>query len=132
MDIVAGLSALSHALGIAKELREIDKGVDEAGFKLRIAELQTSLADAKIALSDAKVAISDRDAIIHDLRERLEALSSGEICPVCRKGKLETKVVRKHPTFGDMGVQEHDLECSNEACQHTESRMVDPHDQLGA
>jgi hypothetical protein len=58
MDIASGLSAASAAITIAKDLREIDRSVDEATFKLKIAELTEALADTKIALSDARNKIS--------------------------------------------------------------------------
>ncbi len=51
MDISAGLVALGHAVGIAKDLRDIERGVDEASFKLKLAELIEALAESMIALS---------------------------------------------------------------------------------
>ena len=65
MDIASGLSAASAAITIAKDLREIDRSVDEATFKLKIAELTEALADTKIALSDARNKISKPFLITH-------------------------------------------------------------------
>jgi hypothetical protein len=67
MDIMAGLAALSQALTIAKELRQIEKGFNEAEFKLKVAELYSMLADAKVALADAKTEIEAREAEIKAL-----------------------------------------------------------------
>ena len=38
MDIMTGISALAQAMNIVKGLREIEKGFDEAEFKLKIAD----------------------------------------------------------------------------------------------
>jgi hypothetical protein len=40
MEILTGLTAISQAIGISRELKEIDRGVDEAAFKLKLAGLQ--------------------------------------------------------------------------------------------
>jgi hypothetical protein len=57
MDIMVGFSAVSQALNIAKQLKEFEKQFDSAEFKLKIAELYSTLADAKIGLVDAKETI---------------------------------------------------------------------------
>ena len=58
----------------------------------------------------------------------LEAAGTGKIseprCPLCETGVLKTKSVRPDPTFGDMGVQQHTLVCSD--CSHTERRQITP------
>jgi len=36
MDIMTGISAVAQAMNIVKGLREIEKGFDEAEFKLKI------------------------------------------------------------------------------------------------
>jgi len=69
--IAEGLSALGTALGIVKTLREIDRGVQEAEYKLQIANMTSALADAKLALVDAQdTARSQKDEI-----EKLKAAS---------------------------------------------------------
>ena len=54
MDIVTALSAISQAVTIAKTVREIDKGFDQAEYKAKIADILGLLADTKLALIDAK------------------------------------------------------------------------------
>lgn len=54
--IAEGISAVSTALGIVKTLREIDRGVQEAEFKLQVANVTSALADAKLALVEAQEA----------------------------------------------------------------------------
>lgn len=71
MNIMEGLSAISAAIGIARDLRQIDKGIDEAEFKLKIADIQSQLADAKIALIDAQDEIASRDSTIERLRKEM-------------------------------------------------------------
>jgi len=62
MDIMTGISAVAQALNIVKSLREVEKGFDAAEFKLKIAELNSTLADAKLA--DAKTEIDSKQAEI--------------------------------------------------------------------
>jgi hypothetical protein len=45
-------------------LRSVDKAVDAAEYKLKIAELTTALSDIKLTLSDAKAELACEDAAI--------------------------------------------------------------------
>jgi len=126
MDLISGLTAASQAIQIVKDLRSIDRSVDEATFKLRLSELTVALADTKIALSEARVSLAEKEAELVELRKRLSIATSGENCPVCQIGSLKVTAVRPHPTLGEVGVQERDLECSNDACRHRERRPYDP------
>lgn len=126
MTVMEGLSAASAAIGIVKELKDIDRSIDEATFKLKIADLTTALAEAKIALSDAKLALAEKDTEIRNLEAKVADLSSGELCPICKSSKMKTISVKPHPAMGDVGIQEITLKCENEACGHSENRMHDP------
>ena len=53
MDIVSGLAAANSALAALKAVRDIERGVDEAKFKMALADAYQNLADVKIALSEA-------------------------------------------------------------------------------
>ncbi|MCF6272162.1 MAG: hypothetical protein L3J37_03085 [Rhodobacteraceae bacterium] len=130
MDIVGGLSAASLALGLVKDLRDIDRSVDEATFKLKVAELTSALADTKISLSDAKLSMSDKDEQIRSLEAKIKDLVAGEMCPVCNNARLKTISVRPHPTFGKLGVQEKQMKCEDSECNHSENRMHDPQGRL--
>ena len=68
MDLPAALSSVSTALTIVKQLNDIDKRMDEAGFKLKIAEATSALADAKLGLIDAQNEIRSKDAEIVSLK----------------------------------------------------------------
>ena len=69
MPIVETLTAISTGLKIAKDLREIGKSIDEATFKLKIAELTEALADAKAELVAVQEELSAKDAEISRLKE---------------------------------------------------------------
>ncbi|WJR67652.1 hypothetical protein QTA58_02485 [Neorhizobium sp. CSC1952] len=68
VDIATGLSMAAQAIGIAKDLREIDKGLDAGEFKAKMAELYSSLADVKMALADAQEELKARNQEIERLR----------------------------------------------------------------
>ena len=116
MDIIGGLSAAKIALDLAKDLREIDKSVDEAGFKLKIAELVSAVADTKVALADAKEQI-------HELQHEIRSLREGDLCPVCREGRLKVTRVTPHEYF--IGTEFHDSECSVKGCGYKNCRQFD-------
>lgn len=81
MDIIAGITAATQAIGIAKALRSIEKNYDEATYKAQIADLIDALTDAKLALSDAKEGLAERDKEIARLKESFEtkaALVAGD------------------------------------------------------
>jgi hypothetical protein len=82
MDIASGLSALSSALGALKGLAELDRTLDQAEFKLKIATIYTELADARMALSDARESIHQRDGEI----ARLKAKESSQLPVVSHNG----------------------------------------------
>ncbi|MCX5579462.1 hypothetical protein [Kaistia terrae] len=52
MDIGGAISAVTAAIGFARELNNVDIQVDQASLKLKVAELTTALADAKLGLVD--------------------------------------------------------------------------------
>lgn len=69
VDVVAGLAAMAQAIDIVKSIREMDKSLDDAQVKLRMAELYSALTDAKMALADAKMDLQAKDAEIARLKE---------------------------------------------------------------
>ena len=71
VTIVEGLTAVTTALNVVKTLRDIDRGVQEADFKLQIATVTELLADAKLALVDAQDEIKSKDAELERLRSSL-------------------------------------------------------------
>lgn len=128
MEISSAVTLLTQSIGIVKQLRDIDKSYDASLYKSQVAELYTNLADLKMALSDAREDLHEKDQEIVSLNKRIEELTSGEACPICGEGKMKTIQVSEHPMFGEVGVQEKQLQC--EKCAHTEKRMHDPSNML--
>jgi hypothetical protein len=124
VDISAGLTLIGQAIGMVRDLREIDKGFDTAAIKAQMADLYGTLADVKIALSDARGDIHERDRRIKELEDKITVLTSGEACPLCKSGRMKVTASRPHKHFSFAGVQEHTLTC--DACGHSENRMHDP------
>jgi len=134
LDILTGLAALSQALGIAKELREIDRGLDEAAFKLKLADLQTNLAEAKASLSDAKIELSSKSQRIKELEGELDLAINGDYCPKCRSGRMKLVRTDFHHMYGlgHLGVEEWEFACANEDCGFVQTRLHDPHGAIPA
>ncbi|WP_411819671.1 hypothetical protein ABFZ85_12975 [Hyphococcus formosus] len=131
MDIVTGLSTLSQALRLAKELREVEQSFDAASYKAKIADLYMALGDVKIALTDAKNELYEKDQKIGDLIRQIDVIKSGEQCPLCGSGKLKVVASKPHPQFDFAGVQERELLCDNGSCLHREKRIHDPAGRIG-
>lgn len=127
-EIVTGLAAANQATQLLKELREIDKSVDEADFRLKIAELMGALADTKVALSEANLNLNEKDLIIQNLTEQLDAAMTGDICLKCKSGRLKLIKTRKMSNggLGRYGVEEHVFRCEEVTCDFETTRVHDP------
>ncbi|KQQ46511.1 hypothetical protein ASF69_04600 [Rhizobium sp. Leaf311] len=71
MDIAGSISAVTSALGLVKELREIDAQFDKAEMKLKVAELTVALSDAKLGLVDVAQTLKQKDQEIETLKSAL-------------------------------------------------------------
>jgi ribosomal protein L29 len=133
-EILTGLSAANQAVSLVKELREIDRTVDDASFKLKLAELSEALADTRVALSEAKTALSEKDQEISEIRRILAEVEYGETCKICWSGTLQVIDVKPHPIRRAelMGVQDWMLQCDNQECQHGEKKIHDPNGYLNS
>jgi len=69
MDWAGALSGIATAVGIAKDLREIDKGLDQAEAKARLADVISNLADVRLALTDAREEMREKEAEIARLKQ---------------------------------------------------------------
>ncbi len=69
MDIPGTLAVIAQAISITKDLKDIDRGIDSAEFKLKIAELSSSLADAKLTLLDAQEELQGYEKEIRQLKD---------------------------------------------------------------
>ena len=131
MDITAALTTLAQAISVVKGMRDIERGYDEAAYKAQAAELYSTLADVKMALTDAREELHAKERKIRALEEAIEALKSGEHCPLCQTGRMKVTASRPHEHFAFAGVQQHTLTCQNRDCRHSEQRMHDPNNLTG-
>lgn len=60
--------ALTAALGVTKELIGVNKMLSEAEFKLKIADLSTTLAKAQIALTEVQADLVAKEKAIANLK----------------------------------------------------------------
>jgi DNA repair exonuclease SbcCD ATPase subunit len=72
VDIMTALATASQALKLTQELRGIDKAVDAAEFKLKIADLTGALSDIKLALTEAKEELVSKDTEIANLKKQFQ------------------------------------------------------------
>lgn len=115
MDVAGAISAVTAAIGFARELNNVDVQVDQASLKLKVAELTTSLADAKLGMVEVAEELRKKDAeiasLVEQVRYRAENLvdhngyryASDEghpvgapYCPVCEAKGLYIKLVQSH------------------------------------
>ncbi|MBB4365226.1 hypothetical protein GGD65_006292 [Bradyrhizobium sp. CIR18] len=69
---MTALATAGQAIKLANCLRGIDKAVDAAEFKLKIADLTVALPDIKMAFSEAREEIAARYAQIAELKDQLK------------------------------------------------------------
>jgi predicted Zn-ribbon and HTH transcriptional regulator len=60
-------TAVTAAIGLSKELINVDKALHEAEFKLKIAELTSALAGAKVGLAEVEDQLRAKDKEIERL-----------------------------------------------------------------
>lgn len=81
IEFAQALTAVTAAIGLAKELSSTEREVGKAELKLKAAELMCALADAKIALTETHDEIAQRDREIAKLRENFAKV--GEMIEYC-------------------------------------------------
>jgi hypothetical protein len=59
--IAEGAAAVTAALGLGKELLNVNKAYNDAEFKLKIAEITASLATVKMSLAEAQTLMIEKD-----------------------------------------------------------------------
>lgn len=100
-----------------KRLQKLNKDMSEIELKEEILKLRELLMDAKEELLSAR----ERQV---ELESKVNALTSGEKCPICDEGVLKVVSSRPHEHFAFAGVQTRIMKCTS--CDHTEDRMHDP------
>jgi hypothetical protein len=119
-DIVDVLSSLQHAIEIAGKLRAHSKKVEDADFKMLLAELSIELADAKLEAAHLKGEIARLTEDNRELTEKLKhrelskpdmdqgaytfAGEKGHFCTACFDVRRErVRVTRLSPPFDTFG-----------------------------
>lgn len=70
------------------------------------------------------------------LREQLAAiesrlrLSTQDMCPQCRSGRLLVIETRPHPEFSFAGIEAHQVRCDRAECGYAGTRLYDPSEFL--
>ena len=77
------VSALTHALSLAKRLRAISKNVSEAEFKNVLADLLSQLADAKVQAAELKNQLA---AQAEEIRSLKTAAPAAKVKPAVKWG----------------------------------------------
>jgi hypothetical protein len=71
VDFITAFATAGQAIKLVQDLRGIDKAVDAAEYKNKIADLTGALADLKFALIEAKDDLAIKDAEIERLKKQL-------------------------------------------------------------
>jgi hypothetical protein len=69
VDPASVLASITGAINLVRELRNADKAIDEAQWKLKVADLVGDLADAKTGVVELRDEIEARDNEIARLKE---------------------------------------------------------------
>jgi hypothetical protein len=72
VDIITALATAGHVSKLLKELLGIDKAVNAAEFKFKIAELTEAVSALKLSLVEAKDDLATKDAEIERLKKQLQ------------------------------------------------------------
>jgi hypothetical protein len=73
VDVPLVLTTLTSAMGLAKQFVEIDKTMDGAERKLKVAELSSALADAKVGITELQEEVKAREQEIDRLKRAFAA-----------------------------------------------------------
>lgn len=75
MDLISSISA---SLDIVKKLRDLDKKVGEADFKMLLADLTSELGDAKLNAANLKIELAEAKGRVEELERQLAQRSEAE------------------------------------------------------
>jgi hypothetical protein len=67
-DIPIAITAINNAINLVSYLRGVERVYDVAEYKLKVAELMTTLAEVKAALADAQAEDLAKDSEIKRLK----------------------------------------------------------------
>lgn len=69
---MTALATAGQAIKLAQDLRGIDKAIDVAEFKLKVADLTVALSDIKLALTEAREELAGKDTEIAALKKQFQ------------------------------------------------------------
>jgi hypothetical protein len=72
------VSSISTAIDIVKKLRELDRKVSEADFKMLLADLTSELGDAKLNAANLKIELAESKERVGQLERELAQRSDAE------------------------------------------------------
>ncbi|RON42288.1 hypothetical protein [Pseudomonas brassicacearum] len=75
MDVMA---LLQQALDASTKLRELSKKIEDADFRMLLADLHSALADAKLESGDLKMKLAAAQERVLDLEQQLADRQAGE------------------------------------------------------
>lgn len=70
------VTSISSAIEIVKQLRELNKKIDEAQFKMLLADLTSELGDAKLEAANLKIELAESKEIIEDWKRKASQAAS--------------------------------------------------------
>ena len=117
MDVVA---SIHHAIEITAKLRTLAKKVEDADFKMLLADLSNELADAKLDLANLKAEMASLKSENNELRSKIGAKEgvrpefadgayifvgeSGHFCTACFDTKsTKVRLTTLGAPFNDFG-----------------------------
>lgn len=77
--------------------------------------------------------LEDQIGTLHDRLAAVEArlrLKVQDVCPQCRKGRLQVIQTAPHPDFEFAGIETHQVRCDRAECGYTGTRLYDPNEYL--
>lgn len=95
MDLV---SSISTSIDIVKKLRELDRKVGEADFKMLLADLTSELGDAKLNAANLKIELAESKGRVEQMERQLAQRTSEE--PELHEGAYVFGDQRRHYCTG--------------------------------
>lgn len=113
------IAAVTSAIALAKQAREI-------GTALKHAELKNIIGDLSMQLADVKIGMADLIEENYKLKKQLESIQNadGESCPRCRQRSYVLADSVPHPIFGQVGGVVRTYKCPS--CGFSESSTILP------
>jgi hypothetical protein len=115
------ITAITNALGLLTQLKQISGNIRDAEFKNLLADLSLELAEVKMKMAG----LMNENLELQNRIKELESVE-GDPCPKCRKRGWQIEKSEKHPqrTLAKVGFLLRTYKCS--LCGFSEERMISP------